>query len=481
MRFKGLKVFLFFALVNGLLHAYFINLPPCGSHVWRQCNTLAMSRNFATESMDIMHPRIDRRNNSNGITGAHFPAYEWTLALISKAFGFTDLLARVFSLLVFTLGMFAFYLFLKQVEFDDRYAVIGSLMLLSIPQNYYDSMNAMPDIMALTASLFSLYFLTHYFKNGSIIHFVIGVLLAVVCGLIKFQFLILPLSSIVYLRYNKKEIIFLTIGALIVSLTVVFWYLYAIELSNSNNLKEFGLWIKPISLSDKLKTVQGNLVSDLPELLMGWPLFVLFLALLRFIRPFTKLGFQILIGIVGFVVFYIVAIERMQHHSYYFMALLPFLVLMVLNLFLKSNINFRFLLLFCCLNFIWSFARIIPSRWANGGKGIPEEFKNTEQRNKLTKAMKSAKISLVGPDVSGCIFFYFINAKGYSFDNFDELFEKREHVSKFDEMRLNGLDRLLIDRTISNSENFKSIQGKRLIDRVGNFEIWTVSNLKAVE
>ena len=163
------------------------------------------------------------------------------------------------------------------------------------------------------------------------------------------------------------------------------------------------------------------------------------------------------------------------------MALLPFLVLMVLNLFLKSNINFRFLLLFCCLNFIWSFARIIPSRWANGGKGIPEEFKNTEQRNKLTKAMKSAKISLVGPDVSGCIFFYFINAKGYSFDNFDELIEKREYISQFDEMRLNGVDRLLIDRTISNSENFKSIQGKRLIDRVGNFEIWTVSNLKAVE
>ena len=257
--------------------------------------------------------------------------------------------------------------------------------------------------------------------------------------------------------------------------------MYAIELSNSNNLKEFGLWIKPISLSDKLKTVQGNLVSDLPELLMGWPLFVLFLALLRFIRPFTKLGFQILIGIVGFVVFYIVAIERMQHHSYYFMALLPFLVLMVLNLFLKSNINFRFLLLFCCLNFIWSFARIIPSRWANGGKGIPEEFKNTEQRNKLTKAMKSAKISLVGPDVSGCIFFYFINAKGYSFNNFDELIEKREYISQFDEMRLNGVDRLLIDRTISNSEHFKSIQGKRLIDRVGNFEIWTVSNLKAVE
>ena len=48
-------------------------------------------------------------------------------------------------------------------------------------------------------------------------------------------------------------------------------------------------------------------------------------------------------------------------------------------------------------------------------------------------------------------------------------------------MRLNGVDRILINRAVSNSENFKSIQGKRLIDRVGNFEIWTVSKLKAVE
>ena len=95
--------------------------------------------------------------------------------------------------------------------------------------------------------------------------------------------------------------------------------------------------------------------------------------------------------------------------------------------------------------------------------------------------MKSAKISLVGPDVSGCIFFYFINANGYSFDNFDELIEKKENINQFDEMRLNGVDRILINRAVSNSENFKSIQGKRLIDRVGNFEIWTVSKLKAVE
>ncbi len=481
MRFQGLKVFLFFTFINVLVHVYFINLPPCGSHVWRQCNTLGMSRNFATESMDILHPRIDRRNNSNGITGAHFPAYEWTLALISKAFGFSDLLARIYSLLIFSFGMFAFYMFLKQVEFDEKYSIIGPLILLSIPQNYYDSMNAMPDIMALTFALLSLYFLTKHYKSGKTRLFIIGIVLSALSGLIKFQFLIIPFSSIVYLKYNRNNISKTILGTAAVSLLVITWYLYAVELTNTNNLKEFGLWIKPISLKDVLKTVQGNLISDLPELLLGWPILLLMLFLLRKLRPINKIGVQVLIGFIGFALFYFMAIERMQHHSYYFMALLPFLVMMVLNLFSKSKLRFNLLVLFCGLNFIWAFARIIPSRWADGGKGIPEEFKNPEQRKALTNAMKSSKISLVGPDVSGCIFFYFINAKGYSFDNFDEIFENREQGTQFNEMRLNGMDRILIERTVSIDTKMDLIQDKRLIVRVGDFEVWSLPPIKTIE
>ena len=113
-----------------------------------------------------------------------------------------------------------------------------------------------------------------------------------------------------------------------------------------------------------------------------------------------------------------------------------------------------------------------------GGKGIPEEFKNTEKRNSIIKSMESSKICLVGPDVSGCVFFYFTNTKGYSFNNFDEIFEERKQGAEFDNMLKSGLDRILIYRPEIKDNKLALIKNKKLINRVGNFEIWAVNKNK---
>ncbi|MBL7922863.1 MAG: hypothetical protein JNL88_01560, partial [Bacteroidia bacterium] len=60
--------------LNILLHAPFLHLPPCSIHVWRQCNTLAVARNFYEEDPNILRPRVDRRGESTGVTGMQFPA-----------------------------------------------------------------------------------------------------------------------------------------------------------------------------------------------------------------------------------------------------------------------------------------------------------------------------------------------------------------------------------------------------------------------
>jgi hypothetical protein len=280
------------------------------------------------------------------------------------------------------------------------------------------------------------------------------------------------------IRLTKNNLVAIVLGAAIVISVVFLWYFYAIELTKLNNLREFGLWIKSITFEEKIKTIKNNLISDFPELIFGWPLFILFLFLLKKIGFKGQIKHQIIIGFLGFLVFYMIAIERMQHHSYYFIALLPFLVLSILNSYRASGLKFNLLILICGLNFIWSFTRIVPSRWADGGKGIPEEFKNTAQRNLLTKEMKSSKISLVGPDVSGCVFFYFTNTKGYSFNKFDELFKERKHGSEFNAMLESGLDKILIYKTDSTDRLMASIKAKKLIDRVGDFEIWEINRKK---
>jgi hypothetical protein len=88
--------------------------------------------------------------------------------------------------------------------------------------------------------------------------------------------------------------------------------------------------------------------------------------------------------------------------------------------------------------------------------------------------MKASKISLVGPDVSGCVFFYITDTKGYSFNKFDEIFEERKQGSEFDQMLSSGLDKILIYKSDSTDRGMDLIMNKKLIDRVGNFEIWCI-------
>ena len=60
-----------------------------------------MARNYSEEGMNILEPKIDRRNYTDGITGSHFPLYEWCVAALSKVFGFSDTLPRILNLLIF--------------------------------------------------------------------------------------------------------------------------------------------------------------------------------------------------------------------------------------------------------------------------------------------------------------------------------------------------------------------------------------------
>ena len=468
------KKFLIFFLVNLVVHLPFLHLPPCGQHVWRQCNTLAMSRNFAEGNMNILEPRIDRSNETDGLTGSHFPLYEWGFAAISRLTGFSEAAARIYSLLIFTFGMLFFYKALRKLNVPAFSSTCGALLLLSVPQMYYDSINAMPDILALCLALGSLYFFLGYFKDNKSGSLVAAILMAMTAGLVKFQFLIIPFSSIAFLQSNKKNILVSILSAIVVVVPVVTWYRYALSLTKLNNLREFGLWIQPIGTEKKLQTFFNNLVSDLPEILTGWPLFAgLVVSLLIFLRSFSmrRENIFILLWLAGFACFYIMAIERMMHHSYYFMALIPLFVIVLLRC-LKTfpKVKPVLIALLVC-NFIWAFVRIIPDRWYNLS-GIPPEFADKNMRKALQDCIPKDAKSVVGPDVSGCIFFYFLDTEGYSFEDPAELLRMTRDGRYFDVMKQNGVRHLVFRREAGFPPAFDQLEGLRLLKRVGNFYVY---------
>ena len=79
-------------------HRNHMHLEARGLHVWRQCNTLAVARNYYQEDMNILKPRVDHRKGTDGVTGMAFPLYEYLLASIYKEFGFKPYTHRFLQL-----------------------------------------------------------------------------------------------------------------------------------------------------------------------------------------------------------------------------------------------------------------------------------------------------------------------------------------------------------------------------------------------
>jgi hypothetical protein len=57
-----------------------------------------------------------------------------------------------------------------------------------------------------------------------------------------------------------------------------------------------------------------------------------------------------------------------------------------------------------------------------GARGVPSELYNPGTRAQLQAAIPDSARCLVGPDESGCIYFYFLHKKGYGFSASEELF-----------------------------------------------------------
>jgi len=401
------------------------------------------------------------------------------LAVYYKAFGDHYWVSRMYSALVFSFTMFAFYLLLLSLRIDKKLAIWGGIGLLSIPQFYYDSINAMPDIYALGLGFLSAYYIQKFRLNNRINWLIISAILAALGGMIKFQFLIIPLSFYAVFEWSNWNIKKTLLAHFIIStVPVILWYLHAIELTATSNLKEFGLWIKPITAKEKLHTIYTNIVSDSPELLIGYPLLVFLVFIIvkytKHIRFKSEFSYLIVLWVLGFACFYYVAIERMQHHSYYFMVLLPISILVVVKLANKNHNISKWLPMVVIINLIWAGVRIIPSRWVENAYQVPQELIDINQLSQLRGCIPRGSKSLVGPDKSGCIYFYYLQTKGYSFEDYREINSMKVEGAFMDIIKRHGV-RYIISNQGEAFEQLMLVHSEwREIKAVGAFKIWTL-------
>jgi hypothetical protein len=444
-------------LVQVMMHAAYLKLPAVGNHVWRQCNTLAVARNYYQEDMNILYPRIDKRYHTNGITGPQFTSYDYTLALVYKAFGFSQNAHRYLSLII---GVFAiwgmFFLGLhyfrdKQLAFFCAYAIIG------IPEFYYHSINAVPDLLALTSMIWGWYGYQNFLKSGKLLWAILTVILLTLAGMTKIMFLIpgfVFLGDIIQQKiYRKLTIVPILTMGLIVASASFGWYYWANILTSMNGIYEFVHEVRFIEgWGNRFQTLFDNVFKDIPETWVGYGFLSMFITGLYFVAKKRMRDLRVVFVFLGIMLFYSVMQYQLKVHGYYTLLFAPFVLLIGLWGWsqMQNGLTKQLMIVLLVLSPVWAWARM-NRNWQKQNFRVANELIVPENQEKIKYLSGQRKYWLVGPDQSGCVDFYYLQAKGFPW------YKLEEKSDLFDKFIKDGAEGLITNDTFHAQEYFREL------------------------
>jgi hypothetical protein len=423
-----------------------MNRPPNSVHTWRQSNTLAVARNFYEESMNIFKPRVDNRKLTNGVTGMQFPSMEYIFALTYHITGEQYWVARFLTWCMFIMGVLGLYAWIKIWLNHENIAYYSAAIFMFIPELFYHCINPLPDILALSAGIWAMYFFSRFQQQKTWKHILFCTLFATLAGLTKIQYLAIGFFMVTVFfmnirTYSRLDIVKLGLfGTITVGLSLL-WYKYAVYLIHTSGLLDFGIEIRPAREWNVIKEIlKQNLISDLPELLLGFTSFVLFLYGLTHIKKaiaYRQYFIPILIWSIALLIYHGVELSQMKYHQYYMMPYLPVLALIAgygmqkMVKYFKKWVQYAAYACFYLVPVI-AIIRIYPARWITNDHLLADELYYAQTRETLQKAIPDNTLCMVGPDVSGAIFLYMLHKKGTSvlqcYDLISEFEKYKSHI-----------------------------------------------------
>lgn len=481
------KALLCILLLHVLTHLPFISLPPCSIHVWRQCNTLAVARNFFEEDNNILQPRVDRRYDSDGVTGMQFPAFEWGLAQLYHLTGENYPVQRSYSLLISTAALLFTFIFFFRYRGDPLLGLCAVWFLCWSPEWYYQSINALPDILAFCAGMGALAIYAGWTYRKTTLQFSATLLLLTLAGLVKIQYGIFGgiIAALLVQQYrknlmSKKHFVHWLIGGGSALLIVGGWYLYANFLIHASGLYDYVLNLRPVSNGTVAAgIIYKNIISDLPELLFNYAGTVLLVTgLISMLRKDNRKKWIALPAFLLFIVWYILMLEQMKVHQYYLLPLLMLAIFPLLNGIKWMLEGKRIVVLWLLLASMPALAmiRILPARWMKEDLGIPTEFANSVLREQLAVAVPDQDRVITVPDESGCIWLYFLHKKGFSYAD-ETLFTTKNEKGEilFEEYKRRGARWMYLPVGYFNATGINQPTSLQHVTVVGGIEVYRIN------
>lgn len=422
-------ILILIVLISTAMHFKHFSKDLMSIHVWRQTQTQSTINSFYEEDMNIFNPRRNERGDSDGIFRMEFPIMQWLVASQYKIFGKHLIITRLFMFLIGILTILGIYKLLDILFHNPILSIIGAWAFNFSPSFYYYTINPLPDNFALCCSVWGLALFFIWYSNKKNIYLIFSSLLLSIGALSKLPFIIYYIVPITYFLYlfikDAPRRIYFVQALISISFSIfpIIWYLSVIPHWQGNVIVK-GMLGNNESLIKLLDYYQHNLISTIPELLVGYGSLIFFLSGFFFLfknKAYQSPKFLMLLSLSVFALLYYLfeanAIAKV--HDYYLFPFYPLFFILVAfgayNLY-SSKIKFYRYLTFTLLLVIpiTCFLRM-QSRWNPETPGFNKDL--LTYKTELQNAIPKDALVVAGNDYSHFIMFYYIDKKGWGFDN----------------------------------------------------------------
>lgn len=404
-----------------------------GMHVWRQTQTQQAIDAFVNEDFNILNPRRLERGAEDGILRLEFPLYQWITAAFGKVFGNTIFLSRWMVFMLSFLAAIGMERVVYALTKSRLAAYAGAFFFMFSPLVFFYGVSVMPDMLALCLAVWGLAFSLAALREFSWGKWIAGAALIGLGTLVKLPFIVFGAAFFPLLLrvFSKDQPILvgkwlaMCLVLLLAMVPAFAWYAAVMPSWGPAGIESELLFhpekwdvLKEILIYHFWQVLPRSTTSilSLPFILIGG--FFLFqnraenAELRRMLWPVLALG-------IGFFCFWIYALGIIGiPHDYYFLPFVPVVssiaALGVWQAFKHLPKWTKPLLMVLILATPYMAYRRVAERW-----DVEKPEFNRElflHQNALRDAVPNDALVIAGPDLSHMIFLYYIDKKGWSWD-----------------------------------------------------------------
>jgi len=389
-------------------------------------------RNFARNDGNILNPRLSNLNTDDcTIQRNEFPLLQWSIAQAQKVLGEEPLVFRMFLFALGCIGVIGMFFIIRFIHSNDYIALLTSALFLFSPLYYYYSLTPSPDLLALVAAIWYIYFHLRYAEERKYRHLLMTTICLCIASLVKLPFLMFGIISALYYFKNIRNrgisehanITYL-ITHLIVLIPFFSWYGWVMQSWEANGVL-FGVFKNPVGWERTQEIFLYYFEIMIPKILVT-PM-SLIIVLLGIVTYNSRKSFKyhyFFLGLIAVTMLYWILEYNMIDvvHDYYLLPLLPWIYYLsswgikwVLDK--KSHILHVLLIAMFAISSMFCHTTIIKN-WS-----LERTYNNLDlfiYRDELKQAVPNNELCVIVNDGTGQIFSYQIDKLGYVFEK-DEL------------------------------------------------------------